>query len=311
MNYDMDFIQPETRCDWPVSTLTKKVWYVQLDLMKQLDAVCTRHQLKWFPMWGTLLGAVRHQGFIPWDDDVDIVMPREDYERFLSVCASEIAYPYFLQTTLSDEECFYMWVSLRNSETTGNRASCLTKRQNNGIGIDIMPLDGCESIPILYKISRFPVRIVSVLANTYANDFNRGNIARVLRRILRFTGFDYKKAYVWAEKRNRTFTGDKYCKVAFRAHADPLTKVIERDMWDKADFQEVVRMPFENITVPVPCGYDHILTQIYGNYMEFPPLDKRQGKHDVIFDPDTPYREYCKRLKTEADLTSSLAGKIE
>ena len=83
--------------------------------------------------------------------------------------------------------------------------------------------------------------------------------------------------------------------MAFRAHADPLTKVIQRDMWRKEDFDTVEWMPFEYIKIPVPCGYDRLLTQIYGNYMEFPPMDKREGKHDVVFEPDVPYKEYMKK----------------
>lgn len=293
MTYDAEFIKAETRCGWPVSTLMKKVWWVQLDLLTKMDEICTKHDLQWFCIWGTLLGAVRHHGFIPWDDDVDIVMPREDYERFSLIAEKELSSPYFLQTTLNDSECFYMWASLRNSETTGNRISCLSKKQNNGIGIDIMPLDGCESNPLAFQISRFPVRVASILANTYLNEFNMSMPARVLRKILRFTGFNYRKAYVWAENRNRKFAGDKYPKFTFRALADPNVKDISTIMWDKSDFQETIRMPFESITVPVPCGYDRILTKAYKNYMEFPPVEKRKGKHSVVFQPDIPYRQYC------------------
>ena len=297
MEYDLTFIKPEIRNDWKVSELTKKVWWVQLDLIKQLDILCKRHSLKWYPMWGTLLGVVRHHGYIPWDDDVDIVMPREDYERFIEIAPAELSYPYFLQSTLTDEECFYMWVSLRNSDTTGNRETCLCKKQNNGIGIDIMPLDGCEDSLYLYRITRYPVRVLSVLSNTYVNDFNKSTTAEIIRKILRFTGFDYKKAYLKAEKRNRQFKISQYSKVAFRAHADPLyqKKKLRKDMWDKKDFEKTVYMQFENIEIPVPSGYDHLLKQIYGNYMEFPPLNKRQGKHDVVFEPDIPYKQYCSK----------------
>ena len=199
MQYDSEFIKLEVICGWEVSELTKKVWSVQLDLIKKLDEVCKKNNLKWYPMWGTLLGVVRHHGFIPWDDDVDVVMLREDYERLISLAESEFRYPYFLQTTLNDEDCFYMWVNLRNSETTGNRKTCLEKKLNNGIGIDIMPLDGCADNLTIYRINRFPVRVLSVLANTYVNDFNQGKVAKILRKILRFTGFNYKKAYEQAE----------------------------------------------------------------------------------------------------------------
>ncbi|MBQ9131940.1 MAG: LicD family protein [Clostridia bacterium] len=293
MMYDQDFIREEKKCDWIVTETTKKVWWIQLDLVKQLDRICKKHNLRWYPMWGTLLGVIRHKGYIPWDDDMDVVMPRADYEKLIAICQTELSNPYFLQTTLNDKQCYYMWVTLRNSNTTGNRETCLSKQQNNGIGIDIMPLDGCQDKPLAYKISRFPVRVATVLANTYVNEFNTGKIAVILRKFLRLFKFNYKKAYLWAEKQNKKFKWENYNRVAFRAHADPLTKVIQRDMWLKEDFATTIDMPFENITIPVPCGYDRILKQIYGDYMKFPPMDKRQGKHDMVFEPDIPYKEYC------------------
>lgn len=293
--YDPDFIKEEVRDDWKVSTETKKVWSVQLDLIKKLDEVCRKYDLKWYPMWGTLLGVVRHHGYIPWDDDVDIVMMRDDYEKLLAVANSEFEYPYFMQTTLRDEECFYMWAILRNSDTTGNRETCLSKKQNNGIGIDIMPLDGCENTLTEYRIARFLARVISVLANTYMNDFNKTPMAEIMRKLLRTTGFNHKRAYLWSVKNNKRYRVSSYAKVAFRAHADSLyqKRNLRKDMWDKSDFDDVIYMKFENINIPVPAGYDHLLKQIYGDYMKFPPMEKRKGKHDVIYAPDIPYKEYC------------------
>lgn len=291
MEYDLQFIKPEIRSGWEVSELTKKVWSVQLDLIKKLDEVCKKNHLRWFPMYGTLLGVVRHHGFIPWDDDVDIAMPREDYDKLLSLAETEFKQPYFLQTTLNDEEYFGIYSCLRNSETTGNRRTCLEKKQNSGIGIDIAPLDGCEDNLIIYHISRFPARVAAVMGNTYVNDFNQMTAAKILRRILRFTGFNYKKAYVWLERNNRKFKACDYNKVAVRTHSDHFW--LSKDMWDKADFDSVVYMPFENMDLPVPAGYDHLLRQIYDDYMEFPPIDKRKEKHDMVFEPDVPYKQYC------------------
>lgn len=295
MNYDSEFIKPEIRCGWQVSETTKKVWWIQLDLIKKIDEICLEHNLKWYPMWGTLLGVIRHSGYIPWDDDVDVVMPREDYEKFVEISKNCLEYPYYLQTTLDDEECFYMWVNLRNSETTGNRKSCLSKKQNNGIGIDIMPLDGCEDNLTVYRISRYPVRVISALANVYVNEFNTSRAAVLIRKFLRLTGFNYKKAYLKAENQNKKYKWDKYSKVAVRAHSDPLYRKrnLIKDMWNKDDFSDSIRMKFENLEIPVPSGYDHLLKQIYGDYMKYPPMNKRQGKHNVIFEPDIPYKKYC------------------
>ena len=294
MEYDQEFIKEEVRCDWPISILTKKVWFVQIDLIKEFDRICRKYDLKWYPFFGTLLGCVRHNGYIPWDDDVDVVMPRKDFDKFVNICKKEIREPYFLQTTLSDEQCYMMWVSLRNSNTTGNRRSCLNKKQNNGIAIDIIPLDGCENKGRIYKRNRRLLQIITVLCNTYVNEINTTTLAVILRKFLRLFPIDYKKVYLWAERQNRKYIWDDYEYVTFRALA-PLPPKAESVMYRKDDFKDTVMMPFEYISIPVPIGYDRILKTTYGDYMKFPPIDKREGKHDIIYAPDEPYKEYCSR----------------
>ena len=90
-----DFINDEVRCDYTVSSKIKEVWAVELDLLNQLDIVCKAHNLKYFAGAGTLLGAVRHKGFIPWDDDIDVYMLRSDYDKLIAL-ACAFKEPYFL-----------------------------------------------------------------------------------------------------------------------------------------------------------------------------------------------------------------------
>lgn len=292
MDYDNNYIKPEMRNDWLVDEKTKKVWYVLLDLIKQLDKICTRNGLKWYPLFGTLLGAVRHNGFIPWDDDVDIGMPREDYDRLVDICSKGLDYPYFLQTTESDNECYKYLATLRNSETTGNRACCLKLDQNSGIGISIFPLEGCGSSLALFRLRRFPMYVASVLCNTYVNEINTSKKAVVLRKALRIISFDYKKINRIIENINsrHPMRGSSMCTTTLQR--DPTTKHIKQQVWKREWFDKTIDFQFENINVPIPCGYDSILRSFYGDYMKFPPLEKRQGKHDIVYEPDVPYREY-------------------
>ena len=92
----------EMICGYPVDDTRKKVWAVELDIFKKFIELCERHGLTYYTFSGTLIGAVRHKGFVPWDDDIDIVMLRRDYDRFVEIAEKELEEPYFLQTTMTD-----------------------------------------------------------------------------------------------------------------------------------------------------------------------------------------------------------------
>ena len=108
------YLQPETRNGFYVDTTRKKVWLIALDLLHQFDSICQKYSLRYYLMFGSLLGAVRHNGFIPWDDDVDVAMPREDYEKIMKL-KNEFKHPYFLQNPYSDNGYYQSFMKLRNS----------------------------------------------------------------------------------------------------------------------------------------------------------------------------------------------------
>ena len=134
------FLTEEIRNDFFVSIERKKLWTVLLDLLIELDEVCTRNNLRYFILGGTLLGAVRHKGFIPWDDDIDVCMPREEYEKLLKL-QNEFKHPYFLQTPYTDPNFFWSSTKLRNSNTTQIVDMFKYQGFNQGICITIFPLD--------------------------------------------------------------------------------------------------------------------------------------------------------------------------
>ena len=294
MEYDKKFIQPETRCEYFISEEMKKVWWIQITILMDFGKWCDEHGLRYFVYGGALIGAVRHKGFVPWDDDIDVCMPREDYNKMLEIWEKEpMPEPYFLQNTLSDVDCYQFWTSIRRSDTTGNRTSLMSKKCNNGIAIDVMPFDGCENNVTLYRLRRFPLKVMSTVCNTYVNEINMDFSARMLRKVLRFFRVDYKKIYKRIEKHNSKHTWDKYDKVTLTLVSNPDVKSITERIWDKEDFDHPVYLDFEHVKIPVPCGYERILTLQYHDYMKLPPVEKRKGKHGVVYAPDIPYRQYC------------------
>ena len=147
MKHDMkailgeDFFKEEVRCEYIVSAEMKRIWAVLLDMYLSFAEVCEKYGLKYFVIGGTLLGAIRHEGFIPWDDDLDVGMMREDYEKFLRIASNEFQEPLFFQTPYTDDGYFVSWVKIRNSSTTGlSRATC-HRRFNQGLYLDIFPID--------------------------------------------------------------------------------------------------------------------------------------------------------------------------
>ena len=117
MEFDVNFFQEEERSGFLVTEKRKKVWAAGLRMLELFDTVCRKYDLKYFVYYGTLLGAVRHQGFEPWDDDIDVVMLREDYEKFQAVAPAEIQEPYFFQNSYTDR-LLWPFSKIRDSRTT-------------------------------------------------------------------------------------------------------------------------------------------------------------------------------------------------
>ena len=138
-----EFLDEEERCGFHITKKQKEVWAVELDLLVELDRVCKKYNLKYCATGGTLLGAIRHKGFIPWDDDIDVMMLRDDYEKLCNIAPQEFKDPYFFQTEYSDPGSLRRHAQFRNSNTTGILSTefPLRKPINQGIFLDIFPQD--------------------------------------------------------------------------------------------------------------------------------------------------------------------------
>ena len=284
-----DFLKEETRCEFHITEHQKKVWLIELDLLMEFMKVCEKHGLKYYIVFGTLLGTIRHNGFIPWDDDIDVCMPRDDYERFLKL-SDEFKDPYFLQIPETDPGYFYAHPKIRNSSTSGFSDIRGCFGFNSGLWIDILPLDNVrlEDCDRLYKeideLNAFNSAYMKI-PGKHLNDKGK--------RLLRSHPYlSPMQAYEEVQKKASYLRGEKTEHIAVIITS---AYAVNRMIFLAEDFEETVLHDFEGIMqVPIPKGYDRILRTTYGDYMEFPPVEKRGIWHTNIFDPDRSYTEYFK-----------------
>lgn len=286
-----NFLDEETRCGYFISSDMKAVWAVELDLLSELDKVCKRLSIKYFLDAGNLLGAVRDGKFIPWDDDIDLVMLRNDYDKLMKDGLCLFQYPYFLQCPYSDKEYARPHAQLRNSNTCAamkNEGKSVIF--NQGIFIDIFPLDGilendlnCQ-IKMVKKIKK-PAKYISfhhskklhvelfrkIRANIYKAIY--GDIPTIFERLDNYVRQSSEERYV--------------DKVTFR---DDVSKIC---YLKKSWFEQSVVLEFEEFKCAVPSAYDEILKAYYGTDYMTPKQQStvHGGNGGMIFDAYKPYKD--------------------
>lgn len=283
-----DFFKEEVRCDYLVSAEMKRIWAYQIDLYLVFSEICEKHSLQYFLFYGGLLGAIRHNGFIPWDDDLDVAMPREDYEKFLKIAPQELEDPYFLQTPYTDPNCFYSVVTLRNSSGTFAAKFFKNLDINKGIPMDIFPLDHCH--PDTYKDEMEQIYENIMYCSTFmkrcCDHLNKRQKADQIRY---HTDNPLEK---W-ENINRIASNPIYKGNEYLAQRTALLPSKQIGIYPSRCFEKRIEHPFETITVKIPIGYDEILNIWYGNYMQFPKIEERGSKNaQLLFDPEHPYTYY-------------------
>ncbi len=295
-----NFLKEEIRCGYTVSSKLKKSWAIELDLLNELMRVCQKHHIKMQVSYGTLLGAVRHKGFIPWDDDLDVWLTRDQYNKLLEVAPHEFKSPYFLQTALNDRQFYLPYARLRNSETTGIIYGQESLDYNNGIYVDVYVIDGFVESRFLFYIQLIFRRITTKCLTLYYQDGSRSgrcglirNVLKIFRPFIRWVKFD-----TWFRLNNRILAfynkSARRFSIVYEMCWKPYTHWITRE-----ELADTISIPFENLMIPAPRRYDEVLRRMYGDYMTFPPPDQRGKWHEgkIRFEPDIPYKEFLRQNK--------------
>lgn len=298
LNIPEGFLQEETICEYTVSEKNKKIMAIELDLAQKLISVCEKYNIRLMVYSGTLLGTIRHKGFVPWDDDMDFVILYEDFLKLEAVAEKEFKHPYFLQTALTDRKYFCGYARLRNSESTGKIYWHNSPKYNSGIYIDIYVMSGLTNSKVKFDLQIFQRNIMEKLLNTYYCDWNRKGIKQIITSVLKNTIIKWVPYETMVEKYRKLIS--KYNESSDMVAIIPQhsKKTVKRSACPRSDFDNIVSMPYEYITVPVSSNYEECLVKHFGDYMKFPPVEERGTWHNNIveFDPDTPYKEYIKNM---------------
>lgn len=287
-----DFLKPETICDFLVDEERKKLWAILIDLLVEFDRVCRKYSLRYWLSFGGLLGIVRHQGFIPWDDDLDVCMPREDYEK-LKTIKSEFSTPYFLQIPFDDNEYIFSWIKLRNSNTTAVSKNCRYLNFNQGCFLDVFPVDNCDFKDVESNYNKIKKLLIT----------NGTTIRRTLPKptpedLKRFQEYPYEYPKTVFEKIESIAQShnSEQCDLCIVAVCTMYNW--DKFTFEKKDFEELIDVDFYGHKISIPKNYDAILRRTYNDYLIFPPIENRGVRHsDIVFDTNHNYKYWIEKLR--------------
>lgn len=253
-------------------TELRKLQMALLDIALEIKRICEKNKIPYILCGGSLLGAVRHNGFIPWDDDMDIAMLRNDYETFIDLCTHELGNDYILQTNEVDNQYANSFAKIGIRDTQLVNVEISNQDLSQYISVDVFPLDSFPKSKLKKKLQYFFEQSLCTAAYIKA-DYQVDKPITVQGKIRRYLVKKYAynhtlaqilKCMVLLEKKYNKSQTEEIGLVFFKEH-----------YISKEKFLDVTTCQFENYDFPIPKSFDTILTGIYGNYMELPPEEKR------------------------------------
>lgn len=252
-----------------------------LEILIYFKEFCEKHDLKFYFCGGCCIGAIRHKGFVPWDDDVDVFMPREDYEKLFKIW-NKFADTEKYSCNRTTEKVFIgnVMTTICDNNTKAERPWQIGKDGPKGVTIDILPLDGCAPGGIKRKIQMMWSMVFSLYCSQMVPT-NHGKFMAIACKILLsiVPGKKLKyKLWKFAEKQMSKYKIED---------SEYITELCSgphymQNKYPKDIFADVIYKEFEGLMMPLPVGYDEYLKIAFGDYMQLPPANKQKPHHDII-----------------------------
>ncbi len=284
------FLLDEVRCGFMVPAAVKQAWAAQLEVLMEIDRVCKLHNIQYFADWGTLLGAVRHGGFVPWDDDLDIVMKREDYQKFMTVARFDMEEGFDVQTFRNQKD-FWLFMG----KVVGKNRFCFEKEHLRRFHnfpyiacVDIFVLDYAHRDPDLEEKRKTICKYMLGIADGIVEgQFAQEEKEEYLQTLETMSGQRFERIddpvemgrYLYGEVERR-FAEVPGLEADYLVQMFPWGLKQNVNYYPKEYYEKAVRIPFECIEMPVSPLYDKMLRMRYGEYWK---LVKDAGAHNYPF----------------------------
>lgn len=254
----------------------KEMKKIQLAILDHIDDFCKKHNIVYFINYGTLLGAIRHKGYIPWDDDIDISMSREHYDRFIKLYKENNNSKYKLIDLDTNKYYYNNFIKIEDTTTT-IKYNNLRRNYDSGIFVDIFPVDYFENRKVIhlgYYLESLKLISISKKNNIIHNDSKTKDFLRLtLWYILKYVN---PRIFAYAiEKLIKKYTSSNPSFGLLVA-----SKSREKSTLPLQLEKEIIYLDFEGRLYPAPKKYEEILSHLYGNYMQLPPKKDRVLPHD-------------------------------
>lgn len=285
LEFTSEFFEPETREGIFISSMMKRVWAVQIQVLLEIDKICRQYGIRWFADNGTLLGAVRHHGFIPWDDDLDICMLRKDFDE-LSKHFDELPDTFYVQSFHTDDTDTNMILHIANSNKFHFENDFLEKYFGCpfSIGVDIFPLDYLSHDKKAEEIRRNALYTITFLMDYIRENGDDSNeVKNSIKEVMSWKNMVYdenkssiNQLNILTEEFFREYPGDDSDEVVLM----PYWILHNNHVYKKKWYDEEIFLPFENVLIPCSPYYDDVLQVEYGNWQ---PVYRNGGIHDFPF----------------------------